>query len=816
MKFNFYILTFLISIAAVGGQSNVVYKIIPSPKSVEYGIDKYSLKNNLKIQIEGENSEKLTYSSDKISNTLKMLLGINSIITSDNSSNADILIKLSQAFKNSNRVPGNFLDEAYYLEISKNLIMIEAASPKGIFYATMSLIQLLEKASDKTLTAMQILDWPDLKVRGISDDISRGQVSTMENFKRIIDHIARYKMNTYMPYMEDMLQFDSYPTIGVGRGALSKNEVKELVSYAGKNFIEVVPIFQTLGHYENILAQDEFLEYAEFPGAASLNVSSEKTYEFLENMLKEVFEMFPSKYFHMGADESYDVGLGATKTEAEATSLAAVHAKHYLRVYEICKKYDRKVLMYGDIILSHPEILDELPDDIIIVDWHYHVADYYPSTATFNEAGHKYYVSPAVWNFLTTFPTNINAMPNIKYITDSGLKNNASGMINSNWGDYGAETFKELILFGYAWSAQCAWNLENSDQSEFSKNYFYDFFGLGDPAAANMYETMSHPFNQMMWHEVWRHPLLPFRDPVWWEPKMSPAGRISWIDFTMDRLQNEIDNLKTKVTKNKDHLEIIEFLISFNKWYKSKLEVQFLLQHLMEGDEKNGDFGSINSLINRNINSLKSLKEEYKKIWLKYYKKANLNMVEDKFDRLVAYFEETKEKLIKNELTDPTIPSKWIYHPDSGNERITKAKFKKEFEIEVIPKSAYLQLLGDTYVKLYINGEYVDEVHARRSLSLLVDYKRIKFLDVTKYLNEGENVIEVVAENYNKKGRAGFNLITNIKQDGSNNKVMSDEKWEVTNLNSDKEKWVDAVSEDYRFPVIAPNFETKRTSWIER
>jgi hypothetical protein len=810
----FLLIFFLLGNLIFGGNNKMSYEIIPAPKSVEYGTENFQIGDKVTISIDGENENKLSYSSDKITETLQNYLQVETEIVSGD--DADIIIQLSPAFERSNQIPTEFINEAYFLEITPKFVKIEAATAKGAFYAAMSLIQLLEKAQNKSVPAMKIVDYPDLKVRGISDDISRGQVSRMDNFKRIIDHIARYKMNTYMPYMEDVLQLESFPTIGVGRGALSRDEVKEIIEYAEKNFIEVVPIFQTLGHYENILSQDEFLEYAEFPGAASLNVSSEKTYEFLETMLKEVFEMFPSKYFHMGADESWDVGLGATKERAEETSLAEVHVQHYIRVHEICKKYGKEVLMYGDVILNHPEILEKLPKDIIVVDWHYHVSDYYPSAKTFEEAGHQFYVSPAVWNFLTTFPTNINAMPNIKYITKSGIQHNAGGMINSNWGDYGAETFKELILFGYAWSAQCAWNLEKSDQSNFAKNYFYDFFGSDDPGLPRIYETMSHPFNHMMWHEVWRHPLLSFREPVWWEPKMSPAGRVSWIDFTMDNLQNELNRLEKVVTKNKDHFEIISFLIDLNKWYKTKLEAQFLLHRFMKEEGVTQDFGKINSLLNRNINSLWDLKSKFVKIWMKYYKKSNLNMVEDKFDRLIAYFEETKDQLIKGSLIDPAIPSKWIYHPDVDDNRVKKAKFKKDFKLSEKPNEAFLQFLGDTYVQLYINGNFVDQVYARRSLSLLVDYRRIKFIDVTNYLNEGENSIEIVAENFNRKGRAGFNLITNFASSNSDDVVLSDESWQVTDLNSDEESWEDAVSQEYRYPVIAPNFETKRTSWIER
>ena len=146
----------------------------------------------------------------------------------------------------------------------------------------------------------------------------------------------------------------------------------------------------------------------------------------------------------MGADESYDVGLGASKYLVDESDIATVHANHYKKVYNICKKYGKTVLMYGDIILKHPEILSKIPKDIIVVDWHYRAESDYPSAKKFHNEGFKYYVSPASWNFLTPFPANINALPNIKYFIKSGLENNASGMINSNWGDYGAETFKRI------------------------------------------------------------------------------------------------------------------------------------------------------------------------------------------------------------------------------------------------------------------------------------------------------------------------------------------------------------------------------------
>ena len=787
--------------------------IIPTPKFVKPLAGDFQVNKNIVLEIRTSVEENIS-SIELIQKSFEDFHNISAAIKSK----GNIIVSLI-GDEEQDHIIKNLGSEGYLLRIKSDKIELKANTPQGIYYATQSFIQLLEKADGK-LPGVEVIDYPDMKVRGISDDISRGQVSNLDNFKKIISHIARYKMNTYMPYIEDMLEFENYPTIGKNRGALTKAEVKEILAFAKKNFVEVIPIFQTLGHYENILSQDEFLKYAEFIGAASLNVSSDLTYVFLEDMLKEVFELFPSEYFHMGADESWDVGLGASKKLVEETNIAVVHANHYKKVYDICKKYNKKVMMYGDILLDHPEILSLIPKDIIIVDWHYRADEDYLSTKTIRNAGFEYLVSPSAWNFTSTFPVNINSLPNIKYIVKSGLENESHGMINSNWGDYGAETFKEFILYNYAWSAQCAWDYNQSDLNTFNKVYFYDYFGINDDRLPNIYKTLSDPLNQIVWHEVWRHPSLNFRESPWWEPKLSKAVRITWNDLTLPQVKKDLENLKSQVRKNADHLELIEFMLKLNDWFKLKLETQFEQQKFVKAKEETSTdilFGQIE----KNVELLSSLKKDYRKLWLKYYKPANLSMIEDKFDRLMSYFDEIKSLLTnKQKKLNPLIESKWLYLKSSDTTYESKAEFMTTFELDEMPSEALLQLMGDTYVQLYINGKFVDRVYARRSLSLLVDYKRIKFLDIKSFLMKGENSITLLSESFSKKNGAGFNLIASLKFEKSDLIIKSDDskesptKWLGREHGNDN--WREVVSKPYSFEVIAPNFKTKRTSWIER
>ncbi|PIQ09311.1 MAG: hypothetical protein COW71_07225 [Ignavibacteriales bacterium CG18_big_fil_WC_8_21_14_2_50_31_20] len=824
------IITILFSLTILAN-NEVKNMIIPTPQIIKLTNGTIKLTEEISIVIK---NKKLNFIANQIVESLKNSFNINGKI-----SNTDGLIYLNIVESLANiEVDKNLYNQAYNLLITNNKIEINATTEKGLFYGAMSLIQLIEHNSTREIQTLEVYDWPNMELRGISDDISRGQVSNLQNFKRIIYFISRYKMNVFMPYLEDMLQLKSYPSIGKNRGALSNKEVKEIVAYASERYVEVIPIFQTLGHFENILTSREFVDYAEFPGAASLAVTEAKTYVFLENMLKEVFALFPSEYINIGADESYDVGYGKSKTLTKKVGSAKVHTEHYKKIFQFCKANNKKVLMYGDVILNHTDILNLIPKDVIIVDWHYGATKKYISTDIFKNAGFEFIVSPSVWNFRTTFPTYQIALPNIKTIIHDGLLNGSKGMINSNWGDYGAETFKEFVLFGYAWSAQCSWNYEDSNLSEFNNSFFADFFGIDDYKLNSLYKTFSTVFNQLQWHELWRHPVLELPTSAWWAPRINPEEISSWMNWTLPDVFKTLENFEQLVTKNKDHFELLRFLIHLDFYYSKKLETNYYLrailqlkkleQELSNSKSKEKEINieissikkrlsevSIEELINQNISELQILKAKYEMLWLKYYKKENLNMIMDKFDRLITYFEETKEDTQSDILKEPTIESKWIYAPKLRNKAYDKAEFKREFTINNQIENAQIQLIADTHAKLYINDKYVGEIYSRRSLSLLTEYDRILFLDAKKYFTKGKNKITIEAESHKGTTGAGINFIGQIVTSNGSFEVLSDEKWLSRSAES-KSNWEKSIIKEYKFKIIAPNFDRKRTSWIER
>ena len=832
MKRGTIVIFFLMISTTIFGNNEMENIIIPTPQRVSYTDGTFNFSGIKNIGIENSDYK---FIASEISKSLKKTFNLAPKIVSGS---GEIKLELENSSSAIVGIPEQLQNQSYKLIIKESGITIAAVSARGLFYGAMSLIQIIEKNPTKEIRAAVIIDWPDMEFRGISDDISRGQVSNMKNFKRIIDFIARYKMNIYMPYLEDMLEFKEYPSIGVGRGRLSKKEVNEIVKYATERYIDVIPAFQTLGHFENILTQKEFVDYAEYPGAASLAVTEEKTYTLLENMLSEVFELFPSKYINIGADESYDVGSGKSKNLAKKIGTAEVHAEHYNKIFNFCKENGKEVMMYSDVILSYTDILELIPNDVTIIDWHYGANTSYSSTKIFKNAGFKYIVSPSVWNFRTTFPTYQIALPNIKSIIGDGLLNGSNGMINSNWGDYGSETFKEFVLFGYAWSAQCSWNYKASSLSEFNNRFFTDFFGVDDYKLNSLYKTFSTQLNQMQWHEVWRHPALNLPAGAWWGSRINREEITSWMNWTLPEAFKTIEEFESHVTKNRDHLDLLRFIIYLNYWYQNKLKANYYLTSIIKLSQLREDLSkkkknkdkiksdivnlerrlediNLGKLIDNNISQLNNLKKQYQKLWLIYYKKENLNLIMDKFDRLISYFEETKDAFYTEKFGSPEIESEWIYASKKRKTAYKKGEFKREFTIRNDVTNAKLQLLADTHAKLYINDKFIGEIYSKRSLSLLTEYDRILYLDATKYFKKGENKIVIQAESYRGRKGAGINFISKITTSNGTFEIISDEKWKSRSLDP-KRKWKKSITKDYNSTVIAPNFDTDRTSWIER
>ena len=168
----------LVSINLIGQEMKL--EIIPTPQKVIIKeADYFTLPNKIVINFNHSEVEKHATIKNVLSENITSPIQF----TFDEKKYADIQFNIIENFSAEDLIPAEFLDEAYTLEISENNIIAEAKSLKGIYYSALTLSQLAKNSIGNIIPQMEITDYPDMKFRGISDDISRGQVSTLRKFQ---------------------------------------------------------------------------------------------------------------------------------------------------------------------------------------------------------------------------------------------------------------------------------------------------------------------------------------------------------------------------------------------------------------------------------------------------------------------------------------------------------------------------------------------------------------------------------------------------------------------------------------------------------
>jgi len=718
------------------------------------------------------------------------------------------------------RLGNGMKEEGYILYPAGEKLVLGAFTKAGIFNGLQSLLQLAvyEHVTGTPFQPALIIDWPDLSLRGISDDMSRGQVSTLENLKKIIRFLSRYKMNVYMPYIEDIFSISAFPRIGRERGAITVAEWEELQTFALRYHVQIIPIFQTLGHYENILLDTDFHPIAEFPGAASLEVLNPETYKFLAKAFAEVVPAFSGSFFHIGADESWDVGKFKTKGLVDRFGIASVHARHYQKVYDLLKPYNKKIMMYGDIILNHPTILNEIPKDIIVIDWQYHVTNNYSSTEVFKKAGQPFIVSPGTHNWGNWFPDLTDAALNISKIAEDGKRNGALGSICSNWGDYGGMNLREFNYHPFAYSAAVSWNLSDSDLAEFEKRFFIQFYHNSDPRITATYHNLSEMASEISWLEFIGHPFYPLPEET------APVLR---RQFRLNAASEETKLLLKSVSfeKNQEHVGLLALINDLFSWYaeldQTRLEHHKLLSLYPEQFElKRHEIAARYLWL---ANQLDGLILRYNNAWLMTNRPENLQRMTGLFQRVSNQLKAKAAGFANSEYGfDGASNAPFIATADQDTEGAKFFVARKIFTLDQIPGEAWLEFIANSDATVWINGKEIGRVFARKSLSAIVEENRVKTVDIKKHLRKGRNLIAVSVQNYTESAASFYSWLEMDFKTGKQI-ITTDKSWLVNEINTDgwnsltldDNAWYNATEIKKTWLIQRPDFKNKLPGRIE-
>ena len=367
-------------------------------------------------------------------------------------------------------------EQAYTLTVTPDSVTLYADAPAGLFYAVQTLRQLV-LLHGRELPALTVRDWPALPYRGLMLDISRRKVPTLATLKQLVGELSHYKLNVLQLYTEHAFQFPRHPRIGAGCGSLSSQDILDLDVFCRQHHVELMPNLQSFGHARNTLTIPEYQHLAETDLLWTLRPDIDETYVLLDELYGDMLPAFSSATFNVNCDETWDLGKGASRTLADRIGVGRVYLRHILRVRELAAGYGRTIQIWGDILLNHPELIDEVPDDVTLLDWHYDPADAYPSVKTFGEAGHRFWVCPGVGSWNAIFPRLHGANTNIRNLVRDGVAGGAEGVLNTDWGDHGHYQPLGLSWYGYAFGAAQGWAGGAMSDEAFDAAFGPVFFG---------------------------------------------------------------------------------------------------------------------------------------------------------------------------------------------------------------------------------------------------------------------------------------------------------------------------------------------------
>jgi len=141
-------------------------------------------------------------------------------------------------------------------------------------------------------------------------------------------------------------------------------------------YIEVIPVVELLAHMENTLNNPKYAPLTETDGSGTLCPTSEDAFQFVKKIVDEVAPAFEGRYFHCALDESAVVGKAESAEAVKARHRAGV-CDYYTRLNDLVKSHGKTMMMYADIVLNHPGVMNMLPKDIVMMYWNYADAPHY-------------------------------------------------------------------------------------------------------------------------------------------------------------------------------------------------------------------------------------------------------------------------------------------------------------------------------------------------------------------------------------------------------------------------------------------------------
>ena len=463
--------------------------LVPQPKEITFGKRSWKPPADGYVVLTGEHPAGLLGAAERLKQAAPGSWQITAGTAGDPARNAATLVCNPDL-----DVP----EQGYVLEVTPEGATIEATTPAGVYYGVCTLCQLLTDCRDR-VPQLSIKDWPDFPARGVMLDISRDKVPTLETLTTLVDMLAGWKINQLQLYTEHTFAYRAHKVVWKDASPLTGEEILALDRFCAERFVELVPNQNSFGHMERWLKHDDYKHLAESSEGFSLCPSDPGSIQLIGSLYDELLPHFSSKLFNVGCDETFDLGKGRSKELCEKVGVGRVYLDFLLKVHEQVMKHDRKMLFWGDIILHHPELISELPKDVVALEWGYEANHPFADHGSkFASAGVEFWVCPGTSSWNSIAGRTDNCLANLRGAAVNGLEQGATGFLNTDWGDNGHWQYLPVSYLGFLHGAGVSWNSKDDQagtlKSLLSRHAFLDMADVMGPVAydlGNVYSLLA-------------------------------------------------------------------------------------------------------------------------------------------------------------------------------------------------------------------------------------------------------------------------------------------------------------------------------------
>ncbi|MCR5256359.1 MAG: beta-N-acetylhexosaminidase [Acetatifactor sp.] len=548
-------------------------------------------------------------------------------------------------------------EEQYTINVTPEKIFICAGTGTGFLYGIQTMRQIIRNCG-AIIPCLEIEDEPEISVRGISYDTTRGRIPTLEELKRHADFCSFYKINQMQLYVEHSFMFRNEEPVWCSSTPLTAEEIIELDDYCSDLNVELVPSLASFGHLYEVLRNPKFSKFCEIEGSDkkpfslvermghyTIDVSNDEAFDFLTGRIYEFMSLFRSKHFNICADETFDLCKGKSKALGDKYGVRRVYVDYLKRLCEFVVKNGCIPMFWGDVLIDEPELIHELPEGSIVLNWEYSPVVKEDNIKKLTDAGiENIYLCPGVQNWNHLINRHADAYKNIRGMCENAHKYHTKGVLCTRWGDLGDIAHPEFSNIGEIYAAAFSWSGRMMEEDEINKAISLIQYGDKTGTLVNTFRELSESENVNWWHAV------QFKEEACGQIDITREGYKRLEGILIPEADGKVDvaKVRARIRKNEDALECLyQEMPNIHACQKKDVYAYIVMgegQRLLSmvglcihygyplGKNKNLEEDLKPLLPNSLANELDSWMDEYMELWKRTSKSSELYRLEDVID----------------------------------------------------------------------------------------------------------------------------------------------------------------------------------------